>query len=96
MKFQPSSATAELTVEEETVQTVTTLTVTPNPAPFGADITMTAIVTAPRTPVGSVQFLVDGVASGAPLVLDPDGLVQAIITTDLAEGTHTIRADFLP
>ena len=94
--FLSSSDSQSLVVEDEILETTTALVVTPNPVDMGADVTFQATVTAFETPIGSVQFYVDDVPNGPPLVLNGLGVVEQTIAADLPPGNHTIRAEFLP
>jgi len=67
-----------------------------NPSPTGSNVTLTATVTAVSpasgTPTGTVQFLADGSALGAPATLS--GGVASLTTNGLAHGVHTITAQY--
>jgi len=67
-----------------------------NPSPTGSNVTFTATLTAVApgsgTPTGTLQFLADGVALGAPVTLS--GGVASLTTNSLAHGTHTIAAQY--
>jgi hypothetical protein len=80
------------------VNTVTTLTASPNPATSGQAVTLTATV-APATgttkPRGSVQFEAGGTAIGSPVAVDSSG-VATTTTTFAAAGTDTLSAVFTP
>ncbi|MBL8299593.1 MAG: Ig-like domain repeat protein [Rhodanobacteraceae bacterium] len=65
-----------------------------NPSSFGQSVTFTASVStsAPNTPVGTVEFVVDG-GSAVPVTLDAAG--QATFTTSaLSVGTHSVSANY--
>ena len=68
-----------------------------DPTQLGGPVTFTATVVADPadpTPVGDVQFSVDGAPVGSPVTLDAAG--QAVLTvSDLALGTHSISAQYL-
>ncbi|HZM02852.1 MAG TPA: MBG domain-containing protein, partial [Candidatus Saccharimonadales bacterium] len=68
-----------------------------NPALPGSAVTFTDTVSAMApslaVPSGSVQFVVDGAASGAPVTLTNG--VAAFTTSTLTHGTHTIVADYV-
>jgi hypothetical protein len=67
-----------------------------NPSPTGSNVTLTATVTAVSpasgTPTGTIQFLADGGALGAPATLS--GGVATLTTNGLAHGPHTLTADY--
>ncbi len=76
------------------VTTNTVVTADYDPTQFGHPVTFTAAVTATvpgGTPTGSVQFYVDGVASGAPVPLDATAH-GTFTTSALAIGTHAVHA----
>ena len=75
----------------------TSLTASPTAAATGAPVTLTATVAstggAPK-PTGSVQFLVNGLAFGAPVALNSSA--QAVLTTStLPPGKPTVSAQYL-
>ena len=63
----------------------------------GESLTLTATVlpisNGRPTPTGSVTFLIDGVAAGAPVKLDAQGRAS-FTTSELAAGEHRIRAAY--
>ncbi len=67
-----------------------------NPAPTGSNVTFTATLTAvgpaSGTPTGTVQFLADGTALGAPATLS--GGIASLTTNSLSHGTHVITAQY--
>jgi autotransporter-associated beta strand protein len=67
-----------------------------NPAPTGSNVTFTATLTAvgpaSGTPTGTVQFLADGTALGAPATLS--GGIASLTTNSLSHGTHIITAQY--
>jgi phosphate transport system substrate-binding protein len=80
------------------VDTVTTLTASPDPAVAGQPVTLTATVT-PATgaasPAGSVQFEVGGTGIGSPVAVGASG--AAAVTTTIADaGTDQLAALFTP
>lgn len=88
-----SSDAITVTVETETVVTLTSS----GPALPGDPVTLTAEVDADPVhssdPSGMVQFEVDGVAYGAPVAL---ALGKAdLVTSALAQGSHVVRALYL-
>ena len=93
--FLPTTGTLDLSVLA--AQTSITVTTSPNPAVFGQTLVVQAIVTADApstaTPTGTVQFTVDGAASGAPIPVS-DG-VASLPLVGLALGAHTITATFV-
>jgi hypothetical protein len=72
------------------------VTTSANPSPTGSNVTLTATLTAVSpasgTPTGTVQFLADGGALGAPASLS--GGVASLTTNGLAHGTHTLTAHY--
>jgi hypothetical protein len=77
--------------------TTTDVVASSNPVNVGDPVTFTATVSAVApgagTPVGSVQFQVDGVNFGDPVAL-VDGSAS-LTTSSLSAGTHTITAVYL-
>jgi hypothetical protein len=75
---------------------IVVLTVTPNPAPFGTPVTMTATLTAmpPSTgiPTGTVQFFDNGAAIGTSPVSALG--VAVLISTTLPAGADTITCTY--
>jgi hypothetical protein len=67
-----------------------------NPSPTGSNVTFTATLTAVSpgsgTPVGTVQFLTDGVSLGSPVTLA--GGAATVSTSSLLHGTRTISAQY--
>jgi hypothetical protein len=67
----------------------------------GSSVTMTATVTTASTtttttPTGSVQFEVDGVATGSAVALSSGGVATySLSTTPLTVGVHTVQATYL-
>jgi X-X-X-Leu-X-X-Gly heptad repeat protein len=96
----PSNSTSAIPSCAPTSTTVTSL----NPSIFGQPVTFTATVVntsastiSTATPTGSVQFLVDGAASGAPVPLSGSGSVAtatsgATSTLSVSGSPHTITA----
>jgi subtilase family serine protease len=66
-----------------------TVTVSPDPAPVGAPVTLTATVTG-NAPTGTVQFQQNGVNLGSPVAL-VNG-VATLVTSSLAPGRDAIMA----
>ena len=63
-----------------------------NPSYYGTPVTFTATVSAPGyLPSGAVQFLTNGVPSGAPVALDSG---MAVVALTLPEGTNTVSAQY--
>jgi hypothetical protein len=90
----PAYSASSLTLTASRFASTTTLAASANPTVFGQPATFTATVAAPAgaidTPTGPVQFQVDGVNAGAPVVLNNG---QANLTlSSLAVGSHTITA----
>ena len=79
--------------------TRTVVSAQPDPSPYGVAVRLRAIVgvVAPGTgtPSGTVQFLVDGTALGAPVAVDA-GVATSSAIPDLPIGSHAIEADFAP
>jgi len=82
--------------------TSTTVTSSVNPSIFGQSVTFTATVVNgsainTNTPTGSVQFLIDGVAFGAPMPLSGSGAAAiatsgATATLSVSGSPHAIKA----
>ena len=86
--------TIGLSATATSASTITTLATSGTPSAYGASVTITATV-APAMgtalPLGTVQFSVNGVASGSPVTLNSSG--QATFTSSsLAEGANSITA----
>ncbi len=94
--YAPSSTTAPSGV----VPDRTSISLSPSSATLvgGFPFTVTAAVSnidnASQTPVGSVQFSVDGVPAGAPQPVGSSGLATAALTEPA--GTHSVSAQFNP
>lgn len=91
----PSAAQASTTVAIP--GTTTTVTSSETPANPGDSITFTATVaasTGSNTPTGSVQFLIDGTALGAPVAL-VRGMATSAPIASLAVGNHVVTASFV-
>lgn len=90
-------STGSMTQTVTAIPTTTTVSVVPNPSVFGQGVTLSAAVaTVPaglRTPVGSLQFHVDGADLGAAVTLDGSGTASAPVA-GLVVGGHTITASF--
>ncbi|MBN1515199.1 Ig-like domain repeat protein [Candidatus Sumerlaeota bacterium] len=90
------------TTVEPTTSTVTTLTMSKNPADSGSYLTLTATVTVVETsseapaaaPAGSVLFYMDsGYLGSAPL--DAQGVAQYVVLLDsIGVGSHTVYASY--
>jgi hypothetical protein len=91
--FAPAQGRARHRVDP--ARTGVTVAAIPSPSVFGAQVALHADVTpqAPGagTPTGSVLFLVDGAAVGAPVALGPDGASSDPLD-DLQAGPHVIEA----
>jgi parallel beta-helix repeat protein len=83
---QPVTANITVGAAASTV----TLTSSVNPSNFGSPVTFTATVPAGAT--GTVQFTIDGVASGSPVTIV--GNTASITVSNLSVGTHTVVANF--
>jgi hypothetical protein len=86
------SVSAPVTVNVTASATKTTLTGSPNPAPFGASVTFTATVgSSTATPAGNVSFY-DG-----PVLLSTSPLASGSVnysTSALSVGSHNITATY--
>jgi hypothetical protein len=93
-----TSTSPSVTETISAATTSTSLVANPNPAPIGAAVTFTAIVSpaggATGTPTGTVQFKDGGSAIGPAETLSlTNGVYQAAYTTSsLTLGSHTITA----
>jgi len=84
---QPSGLTGNIILDA----TTTTVSVSQGLSFYGATLTFTAKVTSVAgTPTGSVQFMIDGMAFGAPVPLDKGSATAS--TSTLSAGTHSITA----
>ena len=100
--FTGTNSTSATYVATTTTAVATTTTLSPatSTVGFGSAATVTATVAGGPSvvgvnPTGSVQFLVDGSNSGAPVALT--GTTAAFTTpTNLASGIHSITAVFTP
>jgi hypothetical protein len=93
------SRTVTATVASPTANVVTTTQVTalPNPADFGQQVIVTAIVSAQEggPPPGSVTFIIDGTPQAPVMIQEINGQARAEITLpSLTAGTHTILASY--
>ena len=70
----------------------TTLSSAPNPSTAGQSVTFTAVVSGIAPLAGSVTFVVDGVALGAPVPVNA-GVAQ-LATSALTAGSHVVTADY--
>jgi hypothetical protein len=74
------------------LSTSTTVASNLNPSVYGQGVSFTANVTSTSgTPAGTVQFNIDGTASGSPVTLS-SGSATSASTAMLAVGTHTVTA----
>ena len=65
---------------------------------YGQSLYLTATITTTNgsyTPVGQVQFYVDGAAFGSPVSLNGSGLATSQTTTSLNAGSHTYSVSYL-
>lgn len=74
--------------------TTTAVTSSANPSTVGGAVRFTATVAGPFTPVGQVQFSVDGHALGGPVTLSGGVAVSSPIST-LTPGAHLVTAKYL-
>ena len=91
-----SSAGNVLSINVVKAAAVVSITTSRTPAPFGAGVTFTAVVTGPAglpAPTGAVRFFDDGRTMGGPASLGSAGTVT--LTSDRLEaGSHTMRASY--
>ena len=92
------STSDPITQTVTSVATSTSVSSSVNPSVFGGPVSFTATVTADApslaTPMGSVQFKVDGSDFGLPVTLDGSGAATSEATSTLAVGNHTVDAVF--
>ena len=95
--FDTSDATAA-THEVDAAATTTVVASNLNPSVFGQDVTFTATVSADSpstaTPVGLIQFKIDGIDFGAQVPVDGSGHA-AVHTSALSVGGHSVQAFFV-
>ena len=75
------------------IGTITTITSSINPSVFGQSVNFTATVapvSGSLTPIGTIQFLVDGITTGSPVTLV--GNQASFVLPSLSTGTHSISA----
>jgi subtilase family serine protease len=82
-----------------TTATTTNLAASASPVSAGTAVTLSATVasavsTNNAAPTGSVQFTVDGVASGPAVALAAGAATYALNTSSLSVGNHTIQATY--
>ena len=92
-----STVSEEITQEVFKTDTTTVVVSQLNPSPYGNSVTVVATVAAVSpslaVPVGSVQFIVDGVNYGDPVFLDANGQAEKELHyTALWVGDHTVTA----
>jgi hypothetical protein len=91
-------SSAKLSQQVVPTATATAVTSSANPSSsgqavtFGASVSVKAGGFSPGTPTGTVQFQVDGVAVGSPVVLDASGEAVSEPTDSLTDGAHTVTA----
>lgn len=94
-----ADAIAAMYAEGSAVRTSVTVTATPDsPAPFGEDVTVSAVVepaTGTAAPAGTAQLVVDGVAVGGPVALDAQGEVTFPALVDPRPGAHTLEVRYV-
>jgi hypothetical protein len=73
--------------------TITTITSSANPSIVGQPVTFTATVAPAGAATGTVQFKDNGNALGAPVAVSASG-TASITTATLAQGIHTITAEY--
>jgi len=90
-------ANDDLTQVVDQAATTTSVSTSPNPSVFGQPVALSATVApvAPGTgtPTGTVQFYVDGIASGAPVAL-VDGTTAPYSVSTLSRGSHVVTATY--
>jgi hypothetical protein len=83
-----------ITQEVQQASTTVTGSASPNPAAYGAPVTITAQVqtVAPGagTPGGSVQFKVNGTPLGTPVTVNGNGVATSAPDAGLLPGTYTV------
>jgi hypothetical protein len=94
----PTAAQATITIRQAqpiSVVTHTTVTAAANPSVYGQSQSFVATVIAEggMTPVGSVQFFIDGTPFGAPVPLN-QGTAHSPAVSTLAAGVHTVTAAY--
>jgi parallel beta-helix repeat protein len=95
--FRPSIEGLEVRIALSTTTTLTSFT---NPSVFGQTVTLTATVTADPDsplPIGTVNFL-DGTTKIDSRTLDGSAnpVSTSVSTSNLAVGTHSITAEYVP
>jgi hypothetical protein len=91
------TVTATVASPAANVVTTTQITALPNPADFGQQVIVTAIVSAQEggPPPGSVTFIIDGTPQAPVLIQEINGQARAETTLpSLTAGTHTILASY--
>ena len=82
----------------DAADTTTAVTSNLNPSVFGQDVTFTATVTADApstaTPIGLIQFKIDGIDFGAQVPVDGSGHA-AVHTSALSVGDHSVQAFYV-
>jgi hypothetical protein len=80
--------------------TATAITSSANPAVYGQPITYTATLTNTSgtgvIPVGTVQFVVDGVNSGSPVSLNASGQAVSAPISFPTGASHSVQAVYIP
>ena len=94
----PTTAQTTSQIVATAVATTTSLQSSEDPSMLGNPVTFTATVTPEETTdgatTGSVQFVIDGDADGAPVPLDGGG-VATFTMSSLLVGSHTVAADYV-
>jgi large repetitive protein len=90
----PSQSSPPVTVIVTTPATTTSLTASPNPAAFGANVIFTAKVTNPTlTPTGAVSFYEGRILLGTETLASGAAIYS---TSALSAGSHNITAVYAP
>ncbi|MCW2780422.1 MAG: hypothetical protein JWR35_871 [Marmoricola sp.] len=94
-----SSPTSQTVISgAATVATSTVVTSSLNPSTYGQLISFKATVSAAddSSPVGAVQFSVDGANIGDPVPVDANGVAESLTLASPEPGGHTVIAAFVP
>jgi len=93
--FQISYTANSVVLARSTLPTTVTVVSSTNPSVFGQAVTFTATVASGNpnfgTPMGTVQFQIDGTNFGSPVLLS-NGMATSGTMSNLAVGRHTVTA----